>query len=264
MSGQAPTNRSSTARRDANDVLKAILEREAAGKRLNHSSVLDEDSRLHTDALRLFGRWDAALQAAGIDPARVRRHRRWSRRVVIKRIRQLAAVNKPLHARAIQLSEATLASAASRYFASWDEALTAAGIAPSTCRRRRANWTREQVIAAIHAVRDEGGRLNHAAVGRSSLSRAAVDLFGSWDDALLAAGIAPGEVRVHRKPWTRSTIIAEIRRKHAAGEALNAKDVSPNWVRRPARRLFGSWDAALSAAGLDPNEIRGKRRRDQR
>jgi len=246
------------------DVLRAILGREVAGLPLNHASVMEQDRRLHGDALRLFGRWEAALCAAGINPARVRRHRHWSRRAVIDRIGQLAAERKPLNARAIQLSEATLASAASRFFASWDEALAAAGIAPSTCRRRRANWTREQVIAAIHSIRVAGGRLNHAAVGRSSLSRAAVDLFGSWDNALVAAGITAADVRVYRKPWTRSAIIAEIRRKRSAGEALNAKDVSPNWVRRPACRLVGSWDAALVAAGLDPNVIRGKPRRGRR
>lgn len=262
---QAPAlERPERGRRGKADLLRAILGREMAGLPLNHATVLEQDRRLHGDGLRLFGRWEAALRAAGIDPARVRRHRRWSRRAVINRIGQLAAEGKPLNLRAIQLSEATLASAAYRFFGSWDEALAVAGIAPNTCRRRRANWTREQIIATIRSIRVEGGKLNHAAVGRSSLSRAAVDLFGSWDDALRAAGIAPSEVRVYRKPWTRSTIIAEIRRKRSVGEALNAKDVTPNCIRRPACRLFGSWDAALVAAGLDPNVIRGKRRRGQR
>lgn len=71
--------------------------------------MLEQDRRLHGDGLRLFGRWEAALRAAGIDPDRVRRHRRWSRRAVIDRIGRLAAERKPLNLRAIQLSEATLA-----------------------------------------------------------------------------------------------------------------------------------------------------------
>ena len=67
--------------------------------------------------------------------------------------------------------------------------------------------------------------------------------------------------RVYQEPWTAEALIEEIRRKHRAGEPLNARDVTPNWIRRPAGRLFGSWDAALAAAGLDPMEIRGNRPR---
>ncbi len=259
--GNAAPGRSQGARAGKADVLRAILRREAAGLPLNHAAVLEQDRRLHADALRLFGCWDAALRAAGIDPVRVRRHRRWSRRAVIHRIVQLAAERKPLNLRAIQLSEATLASATYRFFASWDEALAAAGIDPEAWRRRCHRWTRERVIATIQSIRDQGGRLNHAAVGRSSLSPAAVALFGCWDAALQAAGINPREVRVYRTPWTREEMVAEIRRKHEAGEALNAKDVTPNWIRRSARLLFGSWDAALTAAGLDPAKIRRNRRR---
>jgi hypothetical protein len=240
--------------------VRAILGREIDGLALNHAAVLDDDRQLHADALRVFGKWDLAVQAAGLDPARVRRHRRWNANAVVRRIRQTAAEGKPLNLRAIQLSEATLASAAYRYFRSWDEALRTAGFDPDEHRRRGANWSRERVIIEIKAIRFAGGKLNHAAVGRSSLSRAAVDLFGTWDDALRAAGLDPNEVRVYRKPWTRSDLIAEIRRKHTAGEPLNAKDVKPDWIRRPACRLFGSWDGALRAAGLEPRRIRRRPR----
>lgn len=247
--------------RGKTDVLRAILEREAAGLPLNHAAVLREDRRLHADILRLFGCWDAAMQASGIDPACVRLHRRWSRRAVIRRIMQLDEQGKPLNAHAVQKSEAVLPSAALRHFASWDDALTAAGIDPLQWRRCVPDWTRERVIAAIHGIRDQGGKLNHAAVRRSSLSGAAVDLFGCWDAALRAAGLDPNQVRLYRRPWTPEAIVAEIQRKHKAGEALNAKDVSPNWIRRSARRLFGSWDSALAAAGLDPDRIKRNRRR---
>ncbi len=240
-------------------VLKSILAREADGLPLNHAAVLRDDRHLHAQILRLYGRWDDAIQAAGVDPRRIRRHRRWSQKAVIDRILQLDTLGLPLNAGAVQRNEATLASAASRWFRSWADALQAAGIDPELWRRRVPTWTRERVVAAIRQIRDEGGKLNHAAVGRSSLSRAAVDLFGCWDAALRAAGIDPDQVRVYRRPWTAQTLVTEIRRKHRAREPLNARDVSPNWIRRPACRLFGSWDAALAAAGLDPMTIRGKR-----
>lgn len=221
-------------------VLKSILAREAAGLPLNHAAVLREDPQLHVQILRTYGMWDDAMRAAGIDPKRVRRHRRWSHAAVVERIQQRDALGLPLNAGAVQRSEATLANAAERWFGSWSEALDAAGIDPERWRRRVPKWTRSRVINAIRRIRDEGGKLNHAAVGRSSLSHAAVNLFGCWDDALKAAGIDPTEVRVYQEPWTAEALIEEIRRKHRAGEPLNARDVTPNWIRRPAGRLFGS------------------------
>jgi len=240
-------------------VLKDILHREANGLPLNRTAVLKDDPQLHAQILRLYGAWDDAMKAAGIDPERVRRHRRWSREAVIERIMQRDALGMPLNAATVQRTEATLSSAAARWFDSWADALDAAGIDPTLWPRRIPKWTPAQVVATIRKIHSEGGKLNHAAVGRKSLSRAAVSLFGCWDAALRAAGIDPGQIRVYRAPWTAESLVKEIRKKHEAGEPLNAKDVCPSQIRRPACRLFGSWDAALVAAGLDPNTIRRNR-----
>jgi len=196
--------------------------------------------------------------ASGIDPASVRRHRRWTRQSVIRRIRELADIGQPLNAAAVQRSEATLLSAASRFFSFWNDALQAAGVDPEKWRKRVPTWTRERVIRGIQKILVEGGKVNHAAVGRNSISRAGVILFGSWDAALEAAGLDPDDIRVYRKPWTREEIILEIQRKHRQGEALNAKDVSPHSLRSRGTVFFGSWDAALTTAGLDPSKIRKK------
>jgi len=244
------------ARRDKEDVLKAILRRECAGQPLNHAAVLRDDRRLHADILRVFGHWDTAMRASGIDPARVRGHRRWSSRAVIRRIRHFADEDRPLNAAAVQRSELTLASAASRYFSSWAEALEAAGIDSAQWRRRVPTWTRQRVVQAIQERHAAGGRVNHAAVGRLSLSWAGVSLFGSWDAALLAAGLDPDEIRIRRKPWTPDEVVVEIQRKHRCSEPLNARDVSPHSLRSRGTVFFGSWDAALTAAGLDPAKIR--------
>lgn len=242
-------------------VLKAILAREAQGLPLNRVAVSKDDPRLHQQIVRLYGVWDEAMRAAGIDPRRVRRHRRWSRKAVIERIQQRHAEALPVSGSAVQRSESRLANAAYRYFDSWADALAAAGIEPY--RRRAPTWTCERVIEAIQQRHRQGAPLNHAAVRSHSLSRAAVTLFGSWDAALQQAGIDPAAVRRYRKPWTRDELLEELRRKHAAGEPLNAKDVRPNHIRRPAARLFGSWEAALVAAGLDPETIRNNKRRAQ-
>lgn len=243
------------------DVLKALLARESRGLPLNYAAVFRGDRRLHAAVLRIFDQWDQAMRACGIKPSRVRCHRRWSQQRVIERIGELASQGRPLNLHAIQISEATLASAADRYFDSWADALAAAGVDPALWTLRVPAWTPKRVVQTIQQMHRTGLPVNHAAVRRNSLSRAAVKIFGSWDEALRTAGIDPQTVRVYRKPWTADELIAELRRKHRCGEPLNAKDVRPNHIRRPACRLFGSWDGALVAAGLDPATIRGNTRR---
>ena len=250
--------------REKAETLKAILRREHAGLPLNSVAVVSDDPRLRVDVLRLFGTWDAALCAAGIDPATVRRHRRWSRRAVIKRICELDLTGQPLNFRAIQISEATLASAAGRYFSSWDEALDGAGVDPAKWHKRVPTWTRQRVVQTIQEIHADGGKVNHGAVRHSSLSHSGVLLFGSWDAALTAAGLDPDVIRIRRRPWTPEEVVTEIQRKHEHCEPLNARDVAPHSLRSRGTLFYGSWDGALTAAGLDPSKIRQNTSRTRR
>jgi hypothetical protein len=76
--------------------------------------------------------------------------------------------------------------------------------------------------------------------------------FASWPQALEAAGLRP-----HRRAWTREAIVAALQGWAAAhGRAPH----EPEWRRSalehpPAgtvKRAFGSWSAAVRAAGLQP------------
>ena len=246
------------------NVLKAILKREQDGLALNSTAVLRQDRVLYNAIRREFSSWDQAMRAAGIDPEGIRNHRRWSRQAVVNRIRQLARQGKDLNSHAIQRSEATLISAASRLFLSWDEALECAGIDPEAWRMRVPTWTRERVIEAIQTIHGSGGNVSHTVLKRNSVTHAGCLLFGSWDDALRAAGLVPEQNRIRRRPWTPDEVVQEIQRKSQAGEPLNARDVSPHSLRSRGTEFFGSWDAALTAAGLDSARIRRSKTRGNR
>ena len=241
------------------DVIRAILQRECRGLPLNHAAVMRGDSRLQRAALRLFGRWDAALRAAGINPAGVRKTREWSRKAVVRRIRELAGEGKALNSAAVQEFEAILVSAAHRYFSSWDAALYAAGLNAEMWRKQAPPWTQDSLIRTIREACASGVKVNHAVAAAwkgNSLTRAGVRLFGSWDAALRAAGLDPVRIRRYRKPWTKNTVIQAIRVKHRGGDALAYTTVVPGSLRQAGIRFFGSWDATLSAAGLNPAKIR--------
>lgn len=119
----------------------------------------------------------------------------------------------------------------------------------STATRCRTVWTPGLILRRI-LERDRAGlSLKAAAVQRDSanLSNAARRHFGSWDHAVMKARkTGAGRMVIH----TRDTIIARLREQAAAGLTVSCKHPFLRSCRKPAIRLFGSWVAALVAAGV--------------
>lgn len=140
--------------------------------------------------------------------------------------------------------------AVARHFGSFGAALAAAGFTP-----RRIPWSREEAIAAIAAHLREHGELPRAGDWREldpSGARPALHniqrLFGTWDDALEAAGHP-----VER--WNRETILAALRELgRELGRRPKQSDVVPKRPGLPGYdtilRHCGSLPAAFEAAGF--------------
>jgi hypothetical protein len=139
---------------------------------------------------RLFGSWDRALHAAGLDADEVNRYRKWNKDTIVFELRGRAKDHEPLNSGAVQRADPGLHAAAVRHFSSYDAALRAARLDPQTVRARR-SWTDGDVIKGLKAARREGSHLSDSAVRREnpSLYGAAVRLFGSFTAARDAAGI---------------------------------------------------------------------------
>ena len=75
--------------------------------------------------------------------------------------------------------------------------------------------------------------------------------FGSWPKAVIAAGIDPVKLR-RAPPWTRDRIIQAILARALNDERLGSHNVQPKSLAEAGARVFGSWRAAIAAAGLDP------------
>lgn len=123
-------------------------------------------------------------------------------------------------------------------------------------------WNRENIKEEIRKMSVAGRDLSYNSMARfcQPLVSAAAYHFGSYGDAVNAAGIEYAE---KSKRWTRKKVVALIRASHAAGKdlswyaSLKRKDSLSAAMHAAIRpRLFGSWRAALNAAGLDEIEIR--------
>lgn len=138
------------------------------------------------------------------------------------------------------------------------------------------HWTPERIILAMHrwARRHDGRppgyrdwvlspRRNKSSWGRRSWPSAEMvrKVFGTWNAAIEAAGFAPRPPG--GLPWTRDTVIEALQRWAAEHEGDPPKcderaDGLPNHA--AVRRIFGSWNNGIAAAGLTPRVAHRPRR----
>lgn len=127
-------------------------------------------------------------------------------------------------------------------------------------------WTPETIVAEILHRHTHHQDLSYSGCLKEALPllRASVRCFGSWRAAIGAAGLDYDAVRRYRE-WTDERIIARIRELADAGMDLSWRHVSHSLdpsLAAAATKLhhFGSWRAAIAAAGLDYEAIRRYRR----
>jgi hypothetical protein len=178
------------------NIIQLIKQAKRKGQDLHWSAVTKRRDELGRAAFaslqpRLFGRWDRALAAAGLDADEVSRYRRWDRNTVAFELRARATEDEPLNSGAIQRDDSGLHAAAVRHFGSYDAALRAAKVDPDAVRRRRA-WSKNDVLRALKAAKREGRHLADSTVRREdpALYGAAVRLFGTFTAARDAAKIS--------------------------------------------------------------------------
>lgn len=119
-------------------------------------------------------------------------------------------------------------------------------------------WSKYYVIDWILRLREEGHPLNfhHLNQQGQSLTHSGIKYFGSWDAALLAAGLNPEDERaipVFRQ-WTPEVVIQELR-DFAKKKKTNWRLQMPMDLRCAIVRTFGKPAAAAKAAGLKYDDI---------
>jgi hypothetical protein len=123
-------------------------------------------------------------------------------------------------------------------------------------------WTRETILGEILRRYETQQDLSYSGLSRDNLPllRAAARHFGSYPLAVAAAGLDYDELRRYRN-WTNDRIIARLQELASQDADLSWRHVSlkldPTLAAAAVKRHhFGSWRAALEAAGLDYDAIR--------
>jgi hypothetical protein len=193
------------------------------------------------------------------------RNKSWNETLVIEEIRTWHESAKPLYSHYMRQNYQELLAAGIRYYGTWRAAIEATGIPYDSVRKYR-DWSKERIIETVQRLEKDGVDLSFRSMMLSKYAPmvyAAIrsNHFGSWKEALTAAGLAAEEIYRYRS-WDDESIISEIKRLNEEGADLSSKkmDETSNPLIATARRRFGNWGAAVERAGIDYSSVRRRRR----
>ncbi len=187
-------------------------------------------------------------------------NRKWSQDSIALEIVSMYESGENMNYAGIAANNLALLRAATRYFGTWEAAVRYAGLDYDSIRRYK-SWNRERIVARIQELHAQDADLSWRNVCVNidpQLAAAATKKshFGSWREALEAAGLDYDAIRRYRE-WDDERILQMVRDFHQEGKELNAKSMEEEDITliTAARRRFDSWHQALTAAGLDYKEI---------
>lgn len=121
----------------------------------------------------------------------------------------------------------------------------------------RSEWTRENIIRHLLEREAQGLPLTVGGKGvDKSLYSVARHVFGSWRNAIQAAGITPQRVLTWER-WSPARILVMIRNLARRDRPLTAQQMERRYhnLVSAARRHFGTWTKAVLAAGVEPTKL---------
>ena len=211
--------------------------------------------------IRVFGSFNNALEAAGLQVGQ-RRSKDLSKPTLIA---QLQAEAKRL-GRTPTLRDIKIASREQRtvshgvfdrMFGSFGEALRAAGF--KTRNVPRGQLTKRSLIAGLRKEAKRLGRTPRR--GSMPDGHAYRRVFGSWDNALEAAGLTPN----HTPRYTKEELLSQLKRESAKlGRAPTTREIKEMARKRQMAseptfiRNFGSLKTALEEAGVAKRKAPGR------
>lgn len=244
-------------------IIKNILDWKASGKPLYSSYVYREFPTLHRAAFSLFGNWENAITAAGLDYDKIRRNKRWTKDRIVNEIKNLYEAGEDLSWYVFsQGDHAALAAAAitRKHFGSWKKALAAAGLNEEEISRYR-HWSRDDIIKRIKEMKRSGQSLSAQSVQKrdSKFYFAAIRQFQNWRTAAEKAGYKYRKVAI-RARWGKDEVLKQLKKLHKKNIHLSGTNVKEKYpaLYAGAIRAFGSFRKARAALLGEEFDLRFK------
>ncbi|QST00993.1 hypothetical protein IMZ31_05325 [Pontibacillus sp. ALD_SL1] len=199
-------------------IKKEILALIEKGEPLNASYIIDNHRQLYRACVEYLGSWGSALDMVGVDYSEIKELKRqettenstlYTKAYVLGKLMEIKEKGLPLSKKTINEHKRSLEDACYNRFGSIKKAIEAAGYSYEEelkeaeqlwlIRQREVQmkWTREAVIEEIKRLYEQRVPMNksHLQSYNQSLYDGAMNRFGSWGDAIEAAGIDYESIR---------------------------------------------------------------------
>jgi hypothetical protein len=234
-------------------VLNWIRREWKQGKDIRPGITKKQSAGVFNAAVREFGGWYPAIRASKIKGFKEVRLRKWTPKSLIAALKDYGP---NASGEAIARKDPGLASTVYATFGAWKNARVIAGYPPTVPPPPPPRWTREVLLKTIRERARTHPRLRtRVFLDLGGFAKAAAHMFGSWPNAVRAAGCVYEPVSMGRPcKWTREIILETINQRAANGKSLRQVDIrkEPGSLCDAARKEFGGWHEALRAAGLEP------------
>lgn len=219
------------------------------GRTPTREEVVDRTEYTSGDFERTFGTFTNACKAVGLSP---NRHTNIDRDDLIQEIERLKDEIKATP-RLKDLKERGKYSQQpyQRIFGGWINALEAAGIEPN----QRRNPPENELKSKLRTLADNLGRTptRGEVAQETSFTRQHYETaFGSYREACRAAGLKPNNPQVGDEELIEELKILQDKLGHTPRQH-DVREIG-EYASSTYRSEFGSWNEALEAAGMDPNQ----------
>ncbi|OXS54895.1 hypothetical protein B0G93_13150 [Bacillus sp. V-88] len=241
-------------------------------------------------ANKYFGSLENALNEIGVNYKEIKKEsiKKWKDNFIIMEIERLLEEEEPLNASYIIKNHRQLYRACVNYFESWGAALYLVGVdyekVKSENQKRvqkfRTLYSKEYVISELIKVKRSNGYISRKTIREhnKAIEDACYNRFGSLKEAIEQSGFRyETELEIAREEWlkkqlevqlkwSKEDVIFEIKNLHNNGERLNSSYARQfhSSLYDGACNRYGSWEDAVTEAGIEYDKIREDRYQSSR
>ncbi len=186
---------------DGKEIIQFIKNRSDNNEQLNSTYIKSRYPSTFYSAQKIFSSWKKAIEEAGVNYIKVSKRVKWTESDVIEKLKNLP--EDDLIDKNLRKNHSKLYNACIKLFGSRKNALVAAGINYEDT-LMNVPWTRDRVVSAIqmHHLNSIPLNFKFISLHHTKLRKTAEKFFGSWGDAVSAAGLDYEAVKKN-KGWCK-------------------------------------------------------------
>ncbi len=229
----------------------ALMEK---GESLKAIDVKKDHPNLYRAACNLFDGYNKAVESIGFKYSDYGKKVGWTKKEIQNEIKKLAKDKKPLNASWMAKNRSALYQAAKNKFGNWGNAVDSIGIDYKKVRKLQ-KWDSDMLVNTIRKMYKDGEPLDAVYMRKhhQKLLSAGEGIFGNWKTTIMVCGIDYDKVRRKREKWNKKNVLEAILERKQRNLSLSYKRTyhENSGLVNAAMKNFGSWRAAVEAAGLN-------------